>query len=55
MRTGMHAHLSHFDFQIPADSLPSSPTGTPTDGVPITDLTLSDITGSVSSDAAPCT
>jgi len=33
----------------------SDPTGTPTDGVPITDLTLEKITGSVSSDAAPCT
>lgn len=30
-----------------------SPTGTPTDGVPITELTISDVTGSVADGAAP--
>ncbi|KAI7306863.1 Endopolygalacturonase [Hortaea werneckii] len=45
--------INKYGIVIEQDYENGSPTGTPTDGVPITDLTLSDITGSVGDDAAP--
>ncbi|KAI7461635.1 Endopolygalacturonase [Hortaea werneckii] len=45
--------IKKYGIVIEQDYENGSPTGTPTDGVPITDLTLSDITGSVGDDAAP--
>ncbi|KAK4540385.1 Polygalacturonase 1 [Oleoguttula mirabilis] len=46
------SNITDYGIVIEQDYENGSPTGTPTDGVPITDLTLSDITGSVASDAA---
>ncbi|KAI7524501.1 Endopolygalacturonase, partial [Hortaea werneckii] len=45
--------INKYGIVIEQDYENGSPTGKPTDGVPITDLTLSDITGSVGDDAAP--
>ncbi|RMY12059.1 hypothetical protein D0866_14264 [Hortaea werneckii] len=45
--------INKYGIVIEQDYENGSPTGTPTDGVPITDLTLNDITGSVGDDAAP--
>ncbi|KAI7207278.1 Endopolygalacturonase [Hortaea werneckii] len=45
--------INKYGIVIEQDYENGSPTCTPTDGVPITDLTLSDITGSVGDDAAP--
>ncbi|KAK5112551.1 hypothetical protein LTR85_011243 [Meristemomyces frigidus] len=45
--------ITDYGIVIEQDYENGSPTGTPTDGVPITELTLSGITGSVSDDAAP--
>lgn len=41
--------ITKYGIVIEQDYENGSPTGTPTDGVPITDLTVSDVTGSVSS------
>lgn len=46
--------INDYGIVIEQDYENGDPTGTPTDGVPITELTLSDITGSVGDDAAPC-
>lgn len=43
--------ISDYGIVIEQDYENGSPTGTPTTGVPITDLTVSSITGSVDSDA----
>jgi len=43
--------ISKYGIVIEQDYENGSPTGTPTDGVPITDLTIENVTGSVSSDA----
>jgi galacturan 1,4-alpha-galacturonidase len=45
--------ITDYGIVIEQDYENGSPTGTPTDGIPITDVTLSDITGSVSDDAQP--
>lgn len=43
--------ITDYGIVIEQDYENGSPTGTPTDGVPITDLTVDGITGSVESDA----
>jgi polygalacturonase len=43
--------ITKYGIVIEQDYENGSPTGTPTDGVPITDLTLSTVTGSVESSA----
>ncbi|KAK4626600.1 Endopolygalacturonase 1 [Fulvia fulva] len=43
--------IAKYGIVIQQDYENGSPTGTPTDGVPITDLTISDVTGSVADDA----
>lgn len=43
--------ISDYGIVVEQDYENGDPTGTPTDGVPITDLTIEDITGSVSSGA----
>lgn len=43
--------ITDFGIVIEQDYENGDPTGDPTDGVPITDVTLQDITGSVSDDA----
>lgn len=45
--------IAKYGIVIEQDYLNGGPTGTPTDGVPITDLTLEKITGTVTSDAQP--
>ncbi|KAF7188625.1 putative endopolygalacturonase A [Pseudocercospora fuligena] len=45
------SNITDYGIVIEQDYENGSPTGTPTDGVPITDLTISDVTGSVSDDA----
>ncbi|KAK3115639.1 hypothetical protein LTR53_004792 [Teratosphaeriaceae sp. CCFEE 6253] len=45
--------ITDYGIVIEQDYENGSPTGTPTDGVPITDVTLSGITGDVGSDASP--
>ncbi|KXL44759.1 MAG: glycoside hydrolase family 28 protein [Acidomyces sp. 'richmondensis'] len=45
--------ISDYGIVIEQDYENGSPTGTPTSGVPVTELTLEDITGSVSSGANP--
>lgn len=47
------SNIADYGIVIEQDYENGSPTGTPTDGVPITELTISDITGSVADDAAP--
>ncbi|EME83261.1 glycoside hydrolase family 28 protein [Pseudocercospora fijiensis CIRAD86] len=46
------SNITKYGIIIEQDYENGSPTGTPTDGVPITDLTISDVTGTVSDDAA---
>lgn len=43
--------ITDYGIVIEQDYENGSPTGTPTDGVPITDLTVSDVTGTVTDDA----
>ncbi|KXT05753.1 hypothetical protein AC578_1044 [Pseudocercospora eumusae] len=43
--------ITSYGIVIEQDYENGSPTGTPTDGVPITDLTISDVSGTVSDDA----
>ncbi|KAK4503973.1 hypothetical protein PRZ48_004888 [Zasmidium cellare] len=43
--------ITKYGIVIEQDYENGSPTGTPTDGVPITDLTVSDVTGTVTDDA----
>lgn len=43
--------ITKYGIVIEQDYENGSPTGTPTDGVPITDLTISDVTGTVGDDA----
>lgn len=43
--------ITDYGIVIEQDYENGSPTGTPTDGVPITDLTVSSVTGTVESDA----
>jgi polygalacturonase len=43
--------ITDYGIVIEQDYENGSPTGTPTDGVPITDLTVSTVTGTVESDA----
>lgn len=43
--------ISKYGIVIEQDYENGSPTGDPTDGVPITDLTISDVTGTVTDDA----
>lgn len=45
--------ITTYGIVIEQDYKNGSPTGTPTNGVPITGLTVQDVTGSVTSDAAP--
>ncbi|KAK5698885.1 Polygalacturonase 1 [Elasticomyces elasticus] len=45
--------ITDYGIVIEQDYENGSPTGTPTDGVPITDVTLDGITGTVGSDASP--
>lgn len=47
------SNIADYGIVIEQDYENGSPTGTPTDGVPITELTISDVTGSVADDAAP--
>lgn len=45
------SNIAKYGIVIQQDYKNGSPTGKPTDGVPITDLTISDVSGSVTSDA----
>jgi polygalacturonase len=47
------SNISKYGIVVEQDYENGSPTGTPTNGVPITDLTLNGITGSVASSATP--
>ncbi|CAK3750448.1 glycoside hydrolase family 28 [Lecanosticta acicola] len=47
------SNITDYGIVIEQDYKNGSPTGEPTDGVPITDLTIEDITGSVADDAVP--